>query len=253
MRQNEAVPWDNAGRQSDSNVERTLSHVEPTMGGVITTVIWGSIDLGTPLTCVWSVWDWGSCWARFSWSCPSWATEGWRSRERSFWDIAVGWKSLTKTSLMVDWGVGGVEGGDWDRCVGLPRMSRRVYSSWSALGVVMKDGVSVLDSNILICEIALGYCCLYSCRASSADMLSQLTHWLSKSGYPFHLTRYWTLRFLPWRWYDWYLPSSRNFEFYCFFMLFINLHVSELSVPQPTFPHLGRPSPASLYLSYHFP
>ena len=25
------------GRQSDSNVERTLGHVEPTMGGVMTT------------------------------------------------------------------------------------------------------------------------------------------------------------------------------------------------------------------------
>ena len=32
----EAVPWDNAGRQSDPNVERTLGHVEPIMGGVMT-------------------------------------------------------------------------------------------------------------------------------------------------------------------------------------------------------------------------
>ena len=55
------------------------------------------------------------------------------------------------------------------------------------------------------------------------------------------------------QWYDWYLPSLRNFEFYCFFTLFINLHISELSVLWPTFPHLGQPSPVSLYLLYHFP
>ena len=48
--------------------------------------------------------------------------------------------------------------------------------------------------------LALGYCCLYSCRASLAVMSSQLTHWLSESWYPFHLMRYWTLRFLPWCW-----------------------------------------------------
>ena len=29
-------PLNNAGRQSDSNVRRTLDHVEPTMGGVVT-------------------------------------------------------------------------------------------------------------------------------------------------------------------------------------------------------------------------
>ena len=31
------------GKQSDSNVERTLSHVEPTMGGVVTSVV-GCVD-----------------------------------------------------------------------------------------------------------------------------------------------------------------------------------------------------------------
>ena len=36
MRRNETVPWNNVGRQSNSNVERTLGHVEPTMGGVMT-------------------------------------------------------------------------------------------------------------------------------------------------------------------------------------------------------------------------
>ena len=35
-RRSKAVPGDNAGRQSDSNVERTLGHVEPTMRGVMT-------------------------------------------------------------------------------------------------------------------------------------------------------------------------------------------------------------------------
>ena len=32
----EAVPWNNVGRQSDPNAERTLGHVGPTMGGVVT-------------------------------------------------------------------------------------------------------------------------------------------------------------------------------------------------------------------------
>ena len=32
-RRSKAVPWDNVGRQSDPNVEHTLGHVEPTMGG----------------------------------------------------------------------------------------------------------------------------------------------------------------------------------------------------------------------------
>ena len=32
-------PLNNAGRQSDSNVRRTLGHVEPTMGGVMTNAI----------------------------------------------------------------------------------------------------------------------------------------------------------------------------------------------------------------------
>ena len=31
-------PLNNAGKQSDSNVRRTLGHVEPTMGGVVTLV-----------------------------------------------------------------------------------------------------------------------------------------------------------------------------------------------------------------------
>ena len=36
MRRNETVPWNNVGKQSDSNEKRTLGHVEPTMGGVVT-------------------------------------------------------------------------------------------------------------------------------------------------------------------------------------------------------------------------
>ena len=35
-RRNETVPWNNAGRQSDPNTERTLGHVGPSMGGVMT-------------------------------------------------------------------------------------------------------------------------------------------------------------------------------------------------------------------------
>ena len=35
-RQDETVPGNNVGKQSNSNVERTLGHVEPTMGGVVT-------------------------------------------------------------------------------------------------------------------------------------------------------------------------------------------------------------------------
>ena len=35
-RRDKTVPGNNVGKQSDSNVERTLSHVEPTMGGVVT-------------------------------------------------------------------------------------------------------------------------------------------------------------------------------------------------------------------------
>ena len=38
-RQSKAVPWDNVGRQSDSTVERTLNHVESTMGGVVTSAM----------------------------------------------------------------------------------------------------------------------------------------------------------------------------------------------------------------------
>ena len=46
MRQSEAAPWDNAGEQSDSNVECTLGHVEPTMGGVVTHCLLNIISLG---------------------------------------------------------------------------------------------------------------------------------------------------------------------------------------------------------------
>jgi hypothetical protein len=42
-----------------------------------------------------------------------------------------------------------------------------------------------------------GLRCLNSSRALSACMSFQLTHSLSESGYPFHLTRYWTLCPLP--------------------------------------------------------
>ena len=54
-------------------------------------------------------------------------------------------------------------------------------------------------STALICVIAVGRRLLNISSASSACMSSQFTHWLSESGYPFHLTRYCTLRPLPWR------------------------------------------------------
>ena len=55
------------------------------------------------------------------------------------------------------------------------------------------DGSCSVSSPLLICEMASGLCSLNFASASSACMSSQLTHWLSEEGYPFHLTRYWTL------------------------------------------------------------
>ena len=63
---------------------------------------------------------------------------------------------------------------------------------------VMRDSVISSSSfTLLICVGALGCCFWKSSRASSACRSSQLTHWLSKSGYYFHLIKYWILHPLP--------------------------------------------------------
>ena len=45
-------PLNNAGRQSDSNVRRTLDHVEPTMGGVMTAVAHLVMTMTMTVACV---------------------------------------------------------------------------------------------------------------------------------------------------------------------------------------------------------
>src|SRR6202012_4722909 len=59
------------------------------------------------------------------------------------------------------------------------------------------DGDDIASGGPLICTFLLGYRSLNSHMASSADMSSLSIHWLSESGYPFHLTKYWSRRFLP--------------------------------------------------------
>ena len=59
------------------------------------------------------------------------------------------------------------------------------------------DGFGPSLSLLLICEMAPGFRFRNFASASSACISSQLTHWLSEEGYPFHLTRYWTLRPRP--------------------------------------------------------
>src|SRR6202012_2161997 len=73
-----------------------------------------------------------------------------------------------------------------------------------SLELMSGSAVSLSPSALLICVGAWG--CLFwkSLSASSACRSFQSTHWLSESGYPFHLIRYWTLRPLP------YLLASRT-------------------------------------------
>ena len=73
----------------------------------------------------------------------------------------------------------------------------RGVEEWSLLDM----GNLLLDSALLpsafMCDTAAGFFFLKSAIASSACKLSQSTHWFSDSGYPFHLTRYCTLRPFP--------------------------------------------------------
>ena len=65
--------------------------------------------------------------------------------------------------------------------------------SLSDMGMLVMSS-SVLSPPAFMCDTALGFFCLKSAKASSACKSSQSTHWFSESGYPFHLTRYCTLR-----------------------------------------------------------
>src|SRR3984957_12543045 len=51
--------------------------------------------------------------------------------------------------------------------------------------------------SVLICVSDAGFDCLNFRTASSANTSFLSTHWFSESGYPFHLTRYCSLRPLP--------------------------------------------------------
>ena len=75
--------------------------------------------------------------------------------------------------------------------------SSKVGLTAEALDCMRGDGSCSASSPLLICEMASGLCFLKFASASLACMSSQLTHWLSKEGYPFHLTRYWTLHPRP--------------------------------------------------------
>ena len=79
---------------------------------------------------------------------------------------------------------------------------------WSLLDMwnrLLPSSVSTTPS--FMCDIASGFFFLKSAIASSACKSFQLTHWLSDSGYPFHLTRYCTLRPLP-NFHDWRISST---------------------------------------------
>src|ERR1700735_4531966 len=63
----------------------------------------------------------------------------------------------------------------------------------SEIGMVRTYG----SLSVLICVSDAGFDCLNSRTASSANTSFLSTHWFSESGYPFHLTRYCSLRPLP--------------------------------------------------------
>ena len=75
-----------------------------------------------------------------------------------------------------------------------PEIVVRGEEEWSLSDM---RGNELLDSPslppALKCVIVLGFFFLKSASALSACKSSQLTHWFSESGYPFHLTRYCTL------------------------------------------------------------
>ena len=69
----------------------------------------------------------------------------------------------------------------------LGKMERGVFVLGHRQGGRWERGESMTR---LICTSCLGFKCLNSLIASSANTSSLETHWLSKSGYPFHLTKY---------------------------------------------------------------
>ena len=83
----------------------------------------------------------------------------------------------------------------------------RGVAEWSSLdmGDVLSD--PALLPSAFMCEIAAGFFFLKSAILSSVCKSSQSTHWFSDMGYPFHLTRYCTLRPLP-CFRDWRISST---------------------------------------------
>ena len=78
---------------------------------------------------------------------------------------------------------------------------------WSSLD--MRDWLLSFASlpSAFMCDTAAGFFFLKSAIILSACKSSQSTHWFSDSGYPFHLTRYCTLRPLPY-FRDWRMSST---------------------------------------------
>src|ERR1700687_5889070 len=73
--------------------------------------------------------------------------------------------------------------------------------TWLVFSEVMEgEGIEGHLASLLVCFICAslcGYRFLKSLMASSAKASSLFTHWLSDARYPFHLTRYCSLRPLP--------------------------------------------------------
>ena len=78
---------------------------------------------------------------------------------------------------------------------------------WSSLdmGDLLSSPASIPSA--FMCDTAAGFFFLNSAITSSACKSSQSTHWFSDSGYPFHLTRYCTLRPCP-NLHNWRISST---------------------------------------------
>ena len=80
----------------------------------------------------------------------------------------------------------------------VPEIAVSGGEEWSSLDMRASELLSFASlSPAFMCDTALGFFFLKSTITSSACKSSQSTHWFSDSGYPFHLTRYCTLRPLP--------------------------------------------------------
>ena len=78
---------------------------------------------------------------------------------------------------------------------------------WSSLDMGNWLSSSASLPPAFMCDAAAGFFILKSAIISSACRSFQSTHWFSDSGYPFHLTRYCTLRPLP-NLHDWRTSST---------------------------------------------